>query len=152
MSAPITDIALGSDHAGFHLKEAVASHLRGKGFTVLNLGAFNDERSDYPQFVIPAAEAVRDGQAQAAIVFGGSGNGEAIAANKVRGIRCAVCWAPELGALARQHNNANAISLPARFITEDVALRIVDVYLAARYEGGRHEERLELIARYEALL
>lgn len=142
-------IALGTDHAGFPIKQAVKAWLTAAGHEPVDFGAYDAERSDYPPFVIRAAEAVRDGEAELGVVFGGSGNGEAIAANKVLGIRCAVCWDVELGRLAREHNNANVISLPGRFVTPQQACDIVSAWLHATYEGGRHDARLAYIASYE---
>ncbi|MGF1482904.1 MAG: ribose-5-phosphate isomerase [Opitutales bacterium] len=142
-------IALGTDHAGFGHKEAVKSFLEGKGYPVKDCGAYSAERSDYPRFVIPAAEAVVKGEADLAIVFGGSGNGEAIAANKVKGIRCAVCWSQFTAEKAREHNDANCISIGARTIDADETLQIVATWLNASFEGGRHKVRIDLLADYE---
>ncbi len=142
-------IALGTDHAGYAMKEAVKKHLGAAGHEIVDFGASDDGLSDYPVFVIPAAEAVASGEADRAVVFGGSGNGEAIAANKVRGIRCALCWSEETAELARRHNDANVLSLPGRLISPELALTLVERFLSTAYEGGRHDTRLDLIARYE---
>ncbi len=144
-------IALGSDHAGFHLKEMIKAHLQTKGYQIADFGTYSDESVDYSDFIIPAAEAVADGKASYGVVFGGSGNGEAIAANKVKGIRCAVCWNEKSADLARAHNNANVISLGARLVDQQEAIRIVDRWLAATFEGGRHLRRIEKISDYEIL-
>lgn len=138
-------IALGTDHAGYPLKEAVKRFLTEQGHEIQDFGAFSDESSDYPVFVRPAAEAVAKGQAERAIVFGGSGNGEAIVANKVRGIRCAVCWNIESTELSRRHNDANVLSLGARLVPEDLALEMVKLWLETPFDGGRHLRRIQQI-------
>lgn len=135
-------IALASDHAGFNLKETAKGHLRAEGYEVRDFGTDSDEPVDYPDFIRPAAESVRSGESEAGVVFGGSGNGEAIAANKVQGIRCAVCWNIRSAELAKEHNNANMISIGARLIHTDEALAIIDAWLQAEFEGGRHERRI----------
>ena len=119
-------IALGTDHAGFRYKELVKSHLQQAGHTIIDKGTFTPESVDYPDFIRPAAQAVLDGEAERAIVFGGSGNGEAMTANRLKGIRCGLCWNEESARLTRQHNNANVLSLGERMISETLALRIVD--------------------------
>lgn len=138
-------IALGTDHAGYPLKEAVKRFLTEQGHEVQDFGAFSDESSDYPVFVRPAAEAVAKGQAERAIVFGGSGNGEAMVANKVRGIRCAVCWNIESAELSRQHNDANVLSMGARLVPEELALEMVRLWLETPFDGGRHLRRIQQI-------
>ena len=138
----MTSIAIASDHAGFRLKEKLIAHLRGAGYTVHDFGTDSEESVDYPDFIRPAAQSVAAGKDDLGIVLGGSGNGEAMAANKVRGIRCALCWNEESARLAKAHNNANAISLGARLIGEELALKIVDTWLATAFEGGRHVRRL----------
>ncbi len=143
-------IAIGSDHAGYDYRLKIIDHLKGLGHEVADHGAFSAESTDYPLWIIPTAEAVARGEAERGIVLGGSGNGEAIAANKVRGIRCSLCWSEETAALGRQHNNANVLSLGQRMIPLDLALRIVDIWLATSFEGGRHETRIAELARYEA--
>jgi len=142
-------IALGSDHAGFGLKEKVKAHLLAQGHQVSDFGTDSDVSCDYPDYVIPAAESVVKGQADLGIVFGGSGNGEAIAANKVKGVRCSLCWSLETAELARLHNNANVIAMGGRVTDGDLALKIVDTWLATEFEGGRHQGRLDKIAKYE---
>src|SRR4026207_1105854 len=132
-------ISLGSDHAGFKLKEKVGVLLGQLGHEVKDVGTFAAEPPvDYPDFIRPAAEAVARGECERGIVLGGSGNGEAIAANKVRGIRCAPRWGEDTARLSRQHNAANVLSLGQRMIPQDLALRIVEVWLTTEFEGGRH--------------
>src|SRR3954462_1516502 len=128
-------IALGTDHAGYELKEAVKALLLSLGHEPIDFGTFSKEAVDYPKFVRPAAEAVARGECDRAIVFGGSGNGEAMTANKVRGVRCALCWSEESARLSRQHNNANALSLGERLIPQDLALAIVRIWLTTPFEG-----------------
>ena len=135
-------IALGTDHAGYHRKEQVKELLESLGHEVVDFGTFSDEAVDYPKFIRPAAEAVARGDCERAIVFGGSGNGEAIAANKVRGVRCALCWNEEVARLSRQHNDANVLSLGERVIPEQTALALVRVWLTTEFEGGRHARRI----------
>ncbi len=138
-------VALGSDHAGYAHKEAVQVHLRSLGHTVLDCGTDSAEACDYPDFIRPAALAVANGEADRGIVFGGSGNGEAIVANRVAGIRCAVCWSEETAILARRHNDANMISLGERLVPLETALRIVDLFLSEPFDGGRHARRIAKI-------
>src|SRR5437016_12089429 len=135
-------IALGSDHAGFQYKEKVKALLGTLGHEVHDCGTFNEEPVDYPVFIRPAAEAVARGECDRGIVFGGSGNGEAMTANKVHGVRCALCWNEEVARLSRQHNDANVLSLGQRVIPEDVALKIVRVWLETRIEGCRNAARV----------
>jgi ribose 5-phosphate isomerase B len=136
-------VSLGTDHAGFLYKEKVKALLGELGHEVKDFGTFSEGTVDYPLFIRPAAEAVARGECDRGIVFGGSGNGEAMAANKVRGVRCALCWNEELARLSRQHNDSNVLSLGQRVIPEDVALRIVRVWLETSFEGGRHQKRVE---------
>ena len=136
-------VSLGTDHAGFHYKEKVKALLGELGHEVKDFGTFSEETVDYPLFIRPAAEAVARGECDRGIVFGGSGNGEAMAANKVKGVRCALCWNEELARLSRQHNDSNVLSLGQRVIPEDVALKIVRVWLETPFEGGRHQKRVE---------
>src|ERR1700716_2377233 len=135
-------ISLGTDHAGFRYKEKVKAFLTELGHEVKDFGTFSEESVDYPLFIRPAAEAVARGECDRGIVFGGSGNGEAMAANKVHGVRCALCWNEESARLSRQHNDANVLSLGERMIPEDLALKIVQVGLNPPFEGGRHEKRV----------
>jgi ribose 5-phosphate isomerase B len=136
-------ISLGTDHAGFRYKEKVKALLTELGHEIKDFGTFSEEPVDYPVFIRPAAEAVARGECDRGIVFGGSGNGEAMAANKVRGARCALCWNEELARLSRQHNDANVLSLGERVIPEDMALKIVRIWLDTPFEGGRHQKRVE---------
>ncbi len=145
MSLP-SSIVIGSDHAGFHLKEVVQNRLRELGIRVEDVGTYSEESVDYPDFIHPVANAVEAGKHPLGIVICGSGQGAAITANKHQGIRCALCWTPEIGALAKQHNNANVLGLAARFTTPENALAIVDAFLNAEFEGGRHARRVDKIA------
>ena len=135
-------ISLGTDHAGYRHKEAVKRLLESLGHDVTDFGTNSEEAVDYPVFVRPAAEAVARGECDRGIVFGGSGNGEAMTANKVRGVRCALCWSEESARLSRQHNDANVLSLGQRLVPEDLALQIVRVWLTTEFEGGRHAKRI----------
>jgi len=138
-------ISLGTDHAGFRYKEKVKELLTLLGHEVKDFGTFNEDPVDYPVFVRPAAEAVARGECDRGIVFGGSGNGEAMTANKVHGVRCALCWNEEVACLSRQHNDANVLSLGQRVIPEDVALKIVRVWIGTPFEGGRHIRRVAML-------
>ncbi|MDA1184486.1 MAG: ribose 5-phosphate isomerase B [Acidobacteria bacterium] len=135
-------IALASDHAGFLYKALISTHLESGGHEVVDFGTSSPERVDYPDFIRLAAAAVAGGSCERGIVLGGSGNGEAMAANRHRGVRCAVCWNDESARLARSHNDANMISLGERMLSEDAALRIVDLWLTTPFEGGRHVPRI----------
>jgi ribose 5-phosphate isomerase B len=135
-------VSLGTDHAGFRYKEKVKALLESLGHEVKDFGTWSEEPVDYPVFIRPAAQAVANGECDRGIVFGGSGNGEAMAANKVRGVRCALCWNEESAKLSRQHNDANVLSLGERLIPEDLALEIVRIWLATPFEGGRHAKRI----------
>lgn len=136
-------IAIGSDHAGYNYKEAIKAMLLAEGHTVRDLGTDSTERCDYPDFCFPVARAVASGEVERGIVLGGSGNGEAMAANRVKGVRCGVCWSEEVAAWNRSHNDANCLSLGERTISEEEALQIVRVWLATEFEGGRHIPRIE---------
>ncbi|HXM73708.1 MAG TPA: ribose 5-phosphate isomerase B, partial [Chthoniobacterales bacterium] len=142
LKTPQMKIALGTDHAGFHYKEKVKALLVELGHEVKDFGTFSEEPVDYPLFIRPAAQAVVKGECDRAIVFGGSGNGEAMSANKVHGARCALCWNEETARLSRQHNDANVLSIGQRMIPEDLALKIVRVWLETPFEGGRHAKRV----------
>ena len=135
-------IALASDHAGFTYKSVLAKHLADAGHEVVDFGTSSTASVDYPDFIHPAAAAVATGSCDRGIVLGGSGNGEAMAANRHRGVRCALCWNEESARLARSHNDANMISLGERMVPEDLAIRIVDTWLATPFEGGRHVARI----------
>ena len=138
-------IAIASDHAGFDYKQGIIALLRELRHEVRDFGTDGVQPVDYPLFVRPAAEAVGRGEADRGIVLGGSGNGEAIVANKVRGVRCALCWNVESARLARAHNDSNVLSLGQRLISLDTALEIVRVWLETPFEGGRHVRRVRLI-------
>ena len=135
-------IAIASDHAGFQYKTMLAEHLRRRGHDVADFGTDSEEPVDYPDVIRPAAEAVSDGSCARGIVLGGSGNGEAITANRVRGVRCAVCWNEESARLARAHNDANMIAMGARLVAAEMARTIVDIWLTVEFEGGRHARRI----------
>src|ERR1041384_6604860 len=135
-------ISLGTDHAGFRYKEKVKALLTELGHEVTDFGTSNEEPVDYPLFIRPAAEAVAQGKCDRGIVFGGSGNGEAMAANKVRGVRCALCWNEEVARLSRQHNDANVLSIGQRVMAEETVLALVRVWLTTEFEGGRHAKRI----------
>ena len=143
-------ISLGSDHAGFEYKQALAEMLRMQGHDVIDCGTYSADSTDYPLWCIPAAEKVASGEAVKGIVVGGSGNGEAIAANKVKGIRCAIAWSDETAKLASQHNNANVLSIGERMVSLETAKRLVDLWLSTQFEGGRHLKRIEELALYES--
>jgi ribose 5-phosphate isomerase B len=136
-------IALGGDHAGYRYKELLKTYLISVGHEVKDFGTYSDVRCDYPDFVRPAAEAVARHEYDLGIVFGG--NGEAMVANKVHGIRCAVCWNEMSARLAKQHNNANVIALGERMFPPEHLYAIVDAWLSATYEGGRHQPRLDKV-------
>lgn len=142
-------IAVGSDHAGFRLKTVVAAHLAGAGHEVLDMGTNSDESVDYPPFCAAAGRAVVDGLADFGIVIGGSGQGEQIAANKVNGVRAALCHDEWMARMARMHNNANVLAFGARVLADARALDIVDLFLATEFEGGRHQPRIEQLADIE---
>ena len=143
MSQILGPIALASDHAGYAYKEAIKGYLQEKGYEIRDFGTFSKEPVDYPIYIKKAARAVAGGECPCGIVLGGSGNGEAMAANKVRGIRCALCWNMETARLAKEHNKANMISLGQRMLSEETALNIVRTWLSARFQGGRHQRRIE---------
>jgi len=145
MVESIQKIAIGCDHAGFQYKEKIKEYLVSKGIDVKDFGTNSEESVDYPVFIRPVAEAVAKGEFPVGIVLGGSGNGEAIVANKVKGIRCALCWNVESARLAKEHNNANMISIGQRMISLEVALKIVDAWLKADFQAGRHERRIKQI-------
>jgi ribose 5-phosphate isomerase B len=136
-------IAIASDHAGFRYKGLLAQHLEQLGHSVVDFGTFSTDPVDYPDFVHPAAKAVASGQCERGIVLGGSGNGEAMSANRHRGVRCALCYSEETARLARMHNNANMISLGERMISEELARCIVEIWLDTEFEAGRHVRRIE---------
>jgi len=138
-------LAIASDHAGFELKEYLKEQLKDQ-YEITDFGTHSLDSVDYPDFVHPAASSVENGENELGILVCGSGQGVSITANKHQKIRCALCWMPELAALARQHNNANMLSLPARFIAKELALEIVQKFLSTDFEGGRHQKRVDKIA------
>lgn len=138
-------IAIGSDHAGFEYKEKIKAHLLAAGHQVKDFGTHSPESCDYPDFIRPVAEAVARGEFERGIVLGGSGNGEAIAANRVKGIRCAIAWDLRSARLSREHNDANVLSLGERMMHISGAIEIVDLWLKTAFEGGRHEKRIKKI-------
>jgi len=143
-------IAIGSDHAGFNYKQQIIAHLKAQGHEVVDYGTHSADSTDYPLWIIPTAEAVVRGECEKGIVLGGSGNGEAIAANKVKGVRCALCWNDETAELSRQHNDANVMSIGQRMLSIEITLRLVDIWLSTPFEGGRHQKRIDEMARYES--
>ena len=138
-------IAIGSDHAGFQYKDKVRGILEGLGHNVTDFGTHSEEPVDYPLFIRPVAEAVARGEFDRGVVLGGSGNGEAMVANRVKGIRCALCWNADSARLGRQHNDANMLSLGQRMMPVETALEIVRIWLETPFDGGRHQRRIELI-------
>ncbi len=143
-------IALASDHAGYDYKEEIKEFLAAAGHEVVDFGTDSEESVDYPLLIRPAAEAVARGECDRAIVLGGSGNGEAMVANRVQGVRCALCWDERTARLAREHNDANALSLGQRLISLETALAIVMIWLETPFEGGRHVRRIQMIDQREA--
>lgn len=140
-------IAIGSDHAGFKEKEYIRKNLSDMGYKVQDFGTFSEESMDYPDAAHPLAKAIESGEYEFGILICGTGNGMAIVANKYQGIRAALCWNESIAVLARQHNNANVLALPARFIDQDTALRLSVSFITTAFEGGRHERRIEKIAK-----
>lgn len=140
------NIAIGCDHAGFPYKDGLVAMLQSQGHMVLDFGTHSFDSVDYPDFAHVVADAVENGQADRGVLLCGSGNGVAITANKHQHIRCALCWTEELAALARQHNNANVIALPARYVPEILAQAMVRIFLNTEFEGGRHGRRVDKIA------
>lgn len=139
-------LGIAADHAGYELKKALIEYLNGLGYEVKDFGTHSTESMDYPDVAHPLAEEVESGKLEKGIAICGSGNGISMTLNKHQGIRAALCWNTELAALARQHNDANILSLPARFIDTDTAKEIVKTYLESNFEGGRHQRRVEKIA------
>jgi len=138
-------IAIASDHAGYERKQTVMKYLQEQGIEFKDFGAFSSESSDYADFAHPLATAVSNGEFDLGITLCGSGNGINMTANKHQGIRSAICWMPEIAALARKHNDANICALPARYITDEQAIEIVKIFLATQFEGGRHQNRINKI-------
>jgi ribose 5-phosphate isomerase B len=142
----MSKIIIGCDHAGFAYKENLKKRLEANGYVVKDVGTFTDQSTDYADFAHPVAEGVESKQFDMGILICGSANGVAMTANKHQGIRAAICWNEELAALARQHNNANIVCLPARFVSYDLAEKITDRFLEGRFEGGRHARRVDKIS------
>ena len=138
-------LGIAGDHAGYDLKQQLLEYLEDLGHELVDFGPNSDERCDYPDFAHPLSEAVESGQVDLGLLMCGSGNGINMTANKHQGIRSALCWIPEIAALARQHNNANVCALPARYLSVDEAKAIVDSFLSEKFEGGRHENRVNKI-------
>lgn len=138
-------IAIGSDHAGFDIKKVIIEYLKNKQYEVLDKGTYSTESVDYPDFGHAVACAVKKQEADLGIVICGTGNGINMSANKHQGIRSALCWNPEIARLAKQHNNANILALPGRFVSPNLAIEIVEAFLTAEFEGGRHQKRIEKI-------
>ena len=139
-------LAIGCDHAGYSLKEALKSYLVDKGFDIVDMGTDGPESVDYPDFVHPVSLAIIDGSVDLGILICGSGNGVSMTANKYTEVRCAICWNPEIAVLSREHNNANALAIPARFVELNEAYKIVDSFCESSFEGGRHERRIGKMA------
>jgi ribose 5-phosphate isomerase B len=142
----IPKVAIGSDHAGFEYKEKLKSWLLKNGYEVKDFGTYSSESADYPDFAHPVAESVESKDDTLGVLICGSANGVAITANKHEGVRAAICWNEELAALSRQHNNANIVCLPARYISYDLAEKITDRFLHENFEGGRHARRVSKIS------
>ena len=136
-------LAIGSDHAGFEYKEAIKNVLSAAGWMVSDKGTHSTDSTDYPDYAHPVAAMVADGKAAVGILICGSGNGVCMTANKHAGINAALCWTEDLAALARQHNNANVLCIPARFVSIELAEKMVETFLSTAFEGGRHERRVE---------
>ncbi|GJM35813.1 MAG: ribose 5-phosphate isomerase B [Saprospiraceae bacterium] len=141
----IKTIAIGCDHAGFPYKDSIVELLESRGIKIRDYGTNSTAAVDYPDFVHPVATTVENGEAEFGIVLCGSGNGASMTANKHKGIRCALCWSVEIASLARQHNNANILSIPVRFVSEAEALAMVNAFLKVSFEGGRHARRIDKI-------
>lgn len=138
-------VAIGSDHAGYTYKQAIIAHLEKQGYTVKDYGTNSTDSCDYPDFIRPVALAVAKGDYDRGIVLGGSGNGEAIVANRIPGVRCGLCWNEQIAVWNRSHNDGNVLSLGERTINQDEALHIVDTWLNTAFEGGRHQPRIDKI-------
>lgn len=141
----IKKIAIGSDHAGFELKQELVSYIKNKGIEVSDKGCYSAERADYPDFGHAVATSVVNGEVEMGVLMCGSGNGINMSANKHKGIRAALCWNSEIASMARKHNDANILVLPARYISKEEAFKCVDVFFSEEFEGGRHQQRIEKI-------
>jgi len=139
-------IALASDHAGFEMKEKIKTYLQEKNHIVSDFGTNSVDSMDYPDVIHPAAESVENQNVDLGIILCGSGQGAAMTANKHKGIRAALCWTEELAVLTRQHNNANILTIPARFVSEELAFKMIDAFLNTEFEGGRHQTRIDKIS------
>jgi ribose 5-phosphate isomerase B len=139
-------IAIGADHAGFEYKNLVKNKLEAEGYKILDMGTNSKDSVDYPDFIHPVAKSIENKEAYLGIILCGSGNGVAMTANKHQGIRAAIAWNNDIASLARQHNDANILAIPARFVSEELALSMVDVFLNTTFEGGRHQRRVDKIA------
>jgi ribose 5-phosphate isomerase B len=139
-------VSIGCDHAGVDYKNAITNMLESQGYEVINHGTNSTESVDYPDFIHPVAEDIENGTSELGVIICGSGNGAAMTANKHQKIRAALCWNSELASLAKQHNDANIVSIPARFVNEATALSIVDTFMRTSFEGGRHARRVDKIA------
>jgi ribose 5-phosphate isomerase B len=142
----VNKIAIGSDHAGFDLKEQIKKYLTNNNIEFKDFGPFSDDRADYPDYAHPVALAVENKEVDLGILICGSGNGINMTANKHQGVRSALCWREDIAEMARLHNNANIIALPARYISEELALKCVEIFLQTDFEGGRHQARVEKIS------
>ncbi len=138
-------VSIGTDHAGFPLKAPIIKLLRERGYEVVDYGCHSTDPCDYPDFIRPAAQAIVSGKTDCGIVLGGSGNGEAIVANKVKGVRCGLCWNEWSAQMAKEHNNSNCIAIGSRIVTEEMALKMVSIWLDTEFEGGRHAIRIQKI-------
>lgn len=138
-------IPIGCDHAGYQLKQEIIHHLTSKGFQIKDFGCYSEDSIDYPDFAHPVAEMVEQNDGMLGILLCGSGNGINMTANKHQGVRSAICWKPEIAKLAREHNNANIITLPARFISVEDAIEMIDIFFSTDFEGGRHQKRIDKI-------
>lgn len=139
------NISIGNDHAGVDLKEAIVSHLKQKGHQLHNHGTNSEESVDYADFIHPVAQDIEDKKSDLGIIVCGSGNGAAMTANKHQKIRAALCWSAEISKLSRQHNDANILSIPARFVNTEQAMEMVDMFVTTPFEGGRHQKRIDKI-------
>lgn len=138
-------IGLGSDHAGFEKKAIIIKHLQKLGYEFKDFGTYSEESVDYPDYIHPVAEAIQKGTVDLGIIFCGSANGASMTANKHQGIRAALSWIPEIARLGREHNDANIVAIPARYVNDTEAIAIVDAFLNAKFEGGRHARRVDKI-------
>lgn len=139
-------IAIGSDHAGFEYKQKIIQYLTNKGIEIKDFGTYSSDSVDYPDFAHPTADAVENKEAELGILLCGSGQGVMLTANKHQGIRCALCWNTDVARLSRQHNNANMIAFPARFVAYEYVIEMLEVFLNTEYEGGRHDRRVNKIS------